>query len=78
MIKKNIHGRSTSQQITYHNNNVGMGIQFAAMGRLIYERAKSRGVGTEIDSSFFMQYDDDLRAIRDTAFLGKSRKGVAA
>lgn len=78
LIKKNIHGRSTSQQITYHNNNVGMGIQFAAMGRLIYERAKSRGVGTEIDSSFFMQYDDDLRAIRDTAFLGKSRKGVVA
>jgi alanine dehydrogenase len=71
LIKKNIHGRSTSQQITYHNNNVGMGIQFAAMGRLIYERAKQKKVGMEIDSSFFMQYDDDLRAIRDTAFLGK-------
>lgn len=69
--KKKIHGRSTSQQITYHNNNVGMGIQFAALGRLLYERAKERNVGMEIDSSFFMQYDDDLRAIRDTAFLGK-------
>jgi ornithine cyclodeaminase/alanine dehydrogenase-like protein (mu-crystallin family) len=76
--KRKIHGRSTASQITYHNNNVGMGIQFAAMGRLIYERAKAKGVGTEIDSSFFMQYDDDLRTIRDTAFLGKARRDSAA
>lgn len=70
LTKRNIHGRSTSQQITYHNNNVGMGIQFAAVGRLLYERALERGVGTELPSSLFMQYDDDLRTIRDTAFLG--------
>ncbi len=73
LIKKNIHGRSTAKQITYHNNNVGMGIQFAALGRLIYERAREKKVGTEIDASLFMQYDEDLRAIRDTAFLGKRR-----
>lgn len=70
LVKRNIHGRSTSKQITYHNNNVGMGIQFAAMGRLIYEKAKQKKVGTEVDSRLFMQYDDDLRAIRDSAFLG--------
>ena len=35
----------SSKQITYHNNNVGMGIQFAAVGRLIYERARAKGVG---------------------------------
>jgi len=69
LVKRNIHGRSSSQQITYHNNNVGMGIQFAAMGRLLYERAKEKKVGTEIERDIFMQYDDDLRAIRDTAFL---------
>jgi ornithine cyclodeaminase/alanine dehydrogenase-like protein (mu-crystallin family) len=71
LVKRKIHGRSTSSQITYHNNNVGMGIQFAALGRLLYERAKDTKRGTEVDSRFFMQYDDDLRAIRDTAFLGK-------
>lgn len=70
LVKRNIHGRSTTRQITYHNNNVGMGIQFAAMGRLIYERAKAKKVGTEVDSSLFMQYDEDLRSLRDSAFLG--------
>lgn len=74
LVKRNIHGRSTSKQITYHNNNVGMGIQFAALGRLIYQRAKQKGVGTELDASLFMQYDDDLRAIRDTAFLGNRKR----
>ncbi len=70
LVKRNIHGRSTSKQITYHNNNVGMGIQFAALGRLIYERAREKKVGTEVPADLFMQYDEDLRAIRDTAFLG--------
>lgn len=69
LVRKNIHGRSSSKQITYHNNNVGMGIQFAALGRLIYERAKEKKIGTEVDRDMFMQYDDDLRAIRDRAFL---------
>jgi len=77
LIKKNIHGRSTAQQITYHNNNVGMGIQFAALGRLLYERAKQNKVGTEINADFFMQYDDDLRHIRDTAFLAKPKTAAA-
>lgn len=75
LTKKKVHGRSTSSQITYHNNNVGMGIQFAAMGRLIYERAKEKGAGTEVDSRFFMQFDDELRAIRDTAFLSRRKGG---
>ncbi|MCZ7600638.1 MAG: ornithine cyclodeaminase family protein [Gammaproteobacteria bacterium] len=78
LVRRRLHGRSTSEQITYHNNNVGMGIQFAAVGRLIYERALERGVGHRVDSRFFMQYDDDLRAIRDTAFLGKAPEGGAA
>jgi ornithine cyclodeaminase/alanine dehydrogenase-like protein (mu-crystallin family) len=75
LTRRTIHGRSTGKQITYHNNNVGMGIQFAAIGRLVYEKARERKVGTEVDDGFFMQYDDDLRAIRDTAFLGARKAG---
>lgn len=74
LVKKNLHGRSSRDQITYHNNNVGMGIQFAAMGRMIYERAKGKGLGTTVPAEFFMQYDDDLREIRDNAFLGRSKR----
>lgn len=71
LVKKKIHGRSSASQITYHNNNVGMGIQFAALGRLLYERAREKNRGTPVDGRLFMQFDDDLRRIRDDAFLRK-------
>lgn len=73
LVKRNIHGRSSAKQITYHNNNVGMGIQFAALGRLLYERAKDKDLGMQVPAEFFMQYDADLREVRDSAFLGKRR-----
>lgn len=69
LTRRNIFGRGYASQITYHNNNVGMGIQFAGLGRLLYTKAVEKGIGTEIDSGFFMQYDDDLRRIRDQGFL---------
>jgi len=75
LVKRKIHGRSTSAQITYHNNNVGMGIQFAALGRLVYERAKGQNRGTPVDASLFMQFSDDLRRVRDRAFLKKESPG---
>ncbi len=69
LTRRRIHGRSSAAQITYHNNNVGMGVQFAALGALLYERARRAGRGTEIDGTLFMQQDDDLRAVRDRSFL---------
>lgn len=71
LTKNNVHGRSSAYQITYHNNNVGMGIQFAALGRLLYEKAREQGLGTSIDADLFMQFDEDLARIRDRAFLRK-------
>jgi len=35
-------------------------------------------VGTELDSSMFMQYDEDLREIRDQAFLNNMPANEAA
>src|SRR5713226_141173 len=71
LTRRRIHGRSSASQITYHNNNVGMGIQFAALGRLVYEKAKEHKRGTEIDGRVFMQFDENLRAVRDRSFLRK-------
>ncbi len=47
-------GRTTASQITQHNNNVGMGIQFAAVGNLILQKALAKGVGTKLPQDLFM------------------------
>lgn len=48
-------GRTGDQQITYFLNNVGTGVQFAAMGYTAYKGAKEKGLGHEIPSEWFMQ-----------------------
>ena len=40
---------------TFFLNNMGFGIQFAALGRAIYDRATEAGVGHEIDTDQFLQ-----------------------
>lgn len=71
LIKDEVHGRSHASEITYHNNNVGMGIQFAALGNLFYQKATEQDLGTRVDADMFMQFDEDLARIRDQAFLRK-------
>ncbi|MGE5218984.1 MAG: ornithine cyclodeaminase family protein [Chloroflexota bacterium] len=48
-------GRTNDSQITFFLNNVGTGVQFAAMGYCAYKTAKERGLGHEIPSKWFMQ-----------------------
>ncbi len=47
--------RTNDQQITFFLNNVGTGVQFAAMGYCAYKAAKEKGMGQEIPSEWFMQ-----------------------
>ncbi|HTN73272.1 MAG TPA: ornithine cyclodeaminase family protein [Methylomirabilota bacterium] len=48
-------GRTNDKQITFFLNNVGTGVQFAAMGYCAYKGAKEKGLGHEIPTDWFLQ-----------------------
>ncbi|MGQ0749372.1 MAG: ornithine cyclodeaminase family protein [Betaproteobacteria bacterium] len=47
-------GRRNAKQITWHNNNSGMGVQFAAVARRIIDVARERGLGTELPADLLV------------------------
>jgi len=54
VIAGEIPGReSNAETIFYHNTSAGL--QFAAVGRLVYERAKARNLGINIPIDWFLQ-----------------------
>jgi alanine dehydrogenase len=55
MISGKIAGRQNDQQITFFLNNVGTGVQFAAMGYCAFKGAREKGLGHEIPSEWFLQ-----------------------
>jgi ornithine cyclodeaminase/alanine dehydrogenase-like protein (mu-crystallin family) len=55
VIAGKVPGRQSAQEITCFNNNIGLGIQFAALGKAVFEQAKSRGVGREIPTGWFLE-----------------------
>jgi ornithine cyclodeaminase/alanine dehydrogenase-like protein (mu-crystallin family) len=55
LIAGKVPGRVHDRQITFFLNNVGTGVQFAAMGYCAYRGAKAQGLGREIPSEWFMQ-----------------------
>ena len=46
-------GRTSDSQIVYYKSNSGLGIQFAAACRLIYDACKKRHLGREIPTEWF-------------------------
>ena len=50
-----IRGRENDQQITGFVNNIGMGAQFAAVGKKIYDAARAKGAGREVPADWFTQ-----------------------
>jgi len=48
-------GRTSDDQITYYHNIGNQGLQFSAVGGLVYEKAKAAGVGREIPTEWFLQ-----------------------
>ncbi|MBI3043163.1 MAG: ornithine cyclodeaminase family protein [Betaproteobacteria bacterium] len=47
--------RARDEDITVFKNNVGLGLQFAAVAPLVYERARAAGAGRELPASWFLE-----------------------
>lgn len=48
-------GRMNENQITFFLNNIGTGVQFAAVGYAVYSRCREMGLGREIPTDWFLQ-----------------------
>ncbi len=48
-------GRKSADEVTCFVNNIGLGIQFAAVGGAIYAAAKANGVGREVPTDWFLE-----------------------
>jgi ornithine cyclodeaminase/alanine dehydrogenase-like protein (mu-crystallin family) len=44
-----------SEETTLFLNNTGIGMQFAAVGKVAYDHAIENGLGTEVDTNLFLQ-----------------------
>ena len=48
-------GRANPQESTCFLNNIGIGLQFAAVGAALYSEAKARGIGRELPTDWFLE-----------------------
>ena len=55
LLSGRIKGREHERQITGFVNNIGMGAQFAAVGKKVYDAARAKGLGREVPGDWFTQ-----------------------
>jgi ornithine cyclodeaminase/alanine dehydrogenase-like protein (mu-crystallin family) len=55
LVAGKIKGRERAEQITGFVNNIGLGVQFAAVGAKVFEAAKAQGLGREVPLDWFTQ-----------------------
>ena len=55
LISGKISGRESPGEITCFVNNIGIGLQFAALGAAAYQEARAKGIGNEIPTDWFLQ-----------------------
>ncbi len=48
-------GRKSADEVTCFINNIGLGIQFAAVGSAVYAEARAKSVGKEIPTDWFLE-----------------------
>ncbi|MBI3939806.1 MAG: ornithine cyclodeaminase family protein [Acidobacteria bacterium] len=55
LLTDKVSGRRSEEEVTCFINNVGLGIQFAALGSAVYKEATSKGIGREIPTDWFLE-----------------------
>jgi alanine dehydrogenase len=55
VIGGRVPGRKSADEVTCFINNIGLGIQFAAVGNAVYAEAKAKGIGREIPTDWFLE-----------------------
>lgn len=55
LVNGKAQGRINDAQITGFINNIGVAAQFAAVGAKVYELARAKGLGRELDSDMFLE-----------------------
>jgi ornithine cyclodeaminase/alanine dehydrogenase-like protein (mu-crystallin family) len=55
LVTGKVPGRGGAKEITCFLNNIGMGLQFAAVGAAVFAEAKARGAGREIPTDWFLE-----------------------
>jgi alanine dehydrogenase len=55
LVTGKVPGRTNDAQITFYHNLGNQGLQFSAVGGLVYRKAKAAGVGREFPTEWFLQ-----------------------
>jgi alanine dehydrogenase len=55
LIAGQAQGRTSDEQVTCFLNNIGLGYQFAAVGALVYKKAREKGLGRELPTDWFTE-----------------------
>ena len=48
-------GRKSRDDVTLYLNSGNQGLQFAAVGKVVYDKAREGGLGNEMPTSLFLQ-----------------------
>ena len=55
LIAGQVWGRTSAEQVTCFLNNLGLGFQFAAVGALVYRKAREKGLGHDLPTDWFTE-----------------------
>jgi len=55
LVSGRAEGRTNPRQVTFYRNVGNQGLQFSAVGAIVYQKAKEQGLGREIPTDWFLQ-----------------------